>query len=233
MSIFKQKMLYGLTCSPCKPKRTRTQSRRADWEDSEEEEPQTLKGCFPVAVTPALLASLPPYLHEIARHVAKSLDKAVILPVGIHADDARAIMSVVYHLRWHQRAKIRVEGDHETIPDIATGLTSLGQFYSEVLLSDKGLRTLAHGIHAVDKNDPSKGYRVQGWDGNIGTIGRHVHIGYRKTLEEAMDLRAAWFLKNRGLDARKYICYKPGTAIDELLSCVRDAAVNAGSSSET
>ncbi len=231
MQSFRQSMLYGLQCRPCKPKppkkTTRTQSRRSAWEDAEE--PSLAVGVLFANVPDEVMAELPVYLRPIAELIARNLDKAVALPAGAPAEDARAVMSVVYHLRWHQRARIRVEGDHATEPDLVTGLTALGKFYAECQLAGHGLRSLAHGISAVkNKEGVITGYKVQPWNGNLGPIGRHQHVGYAKTMEEAMEIRAVWYLKNRGLESRKYTCYKPGSAIDELLSCVRDAAINAG-----
>ena len=176
---------------------------------------------------------------EVARHFVERFQHPVRLPPDTPPDAARSIMAAVYHMRHANRMRLRLPEERPADPslpgwDLVTAINRLCKLFREEVLARAGHRTMAHGVFPIDKRNPSKGYRTQVWDtskekrNSLGevVIGGKLHICYKKTEEEAWAALAEWFLKKRGLDVRKYLCYHPDSAIAMLASMMKKAAAN-------
>ena len=218
-----------------KKKTTRTQSRCESWQNTNE--PSLARFALFAEDVDDLISGLPVYLQAVARHVLDQLEKPVSLPPNTSAEDTRDVMSVVYRLRFAHRAQLYVTGDPALPPDYVRSVSEISKLYREEMLAAKGFRSASHGISEIkDSNGNVTGYRVQGWGETKANDNRirtgHIHVGYCKTLEEAYELRAKWWLEQRRIDLTKLICFEPNSAIVELASVMRDAAINAGNDRE-
>lgn len=209
----------------------RKQSRRDAWQDSNS--PSLARFALFAEDCDDLISGLPSYLQSVARYVIDHLDKPVKLPPGTKPSDARDVMSVVYRLRFHHRAELRVEGDPELPRDYAMSLEEICKLYREEMLAERGFRSAAHGISEMrDASGSVTGYRVQTWGDTTARNGSirtgHLHIGYAKTIEDAYRMQAKWWLKERKIDLTKMACYQPDSAIAMLAEAMVAASINAG-----
>jgi hypothetical protein len=220
----------------------RTQSRRNDWEDFHE--PEFYGGVAVPYVTPdvydnilaGVLEDLTDTQHKAVTMAIEKFHEPIVLPLGLDDETHRLILNTIYRLRHASQMRMCMEGDKAIRePDYPEALEGICRAFQEEVLAQRGLRSAAHGISRVDPKDPSKGFRCQAW-GEIGgktvqgiRVG-HIHIGYAKDEETAYRLVAAWWLKNRRIDIS--VCYHPDSAIAQLASMMRDAAINQGNARE-
>lgn len=191
-------------------------------------------------VPPDAYAGLDPLLVEVARPLVENFQAPIdprALPMPLSDDARRAVLTCVYHLRHAHRMPLRLPGERPPDPrlpgwDLAKSIDRLCRLFREEVLARHGHRTLAHGVFPIDPKNPARGYRVQIWDtskekrntrGEV-VIGGKLHIAYKRTEEEAWQTLADWFLKHRGIDARKYLCYHPQSAIATLAGLMRKTA---------
>ena len=189
-----------------------------------------------------LYADMPAEWLETAKAIVGRFQEPVKLPDSIPPDIARRVLACVYHMRHHNRMRLRLPDERSTdtrLPgyDLVESIKKLVRLYREEILARAGQRTMAHGVFPVYGMRNGEriivSWRVQPWDPNkqirnsIGEVvfGGKVHHCYAKTEEEAWNKLAEWFLKNRGLNARKYLCYRPDSAIAELAEMMRDASI--------
>ncbi len=200
-------------------------------------EPELAAGVAVPIVPEDVYGGIPEEWLPLARKAVENFQLPVCLPAHVPTDAARAIMACVYHMRHHNEMPLRLGAEAPTDPtlpgwDLVNSINRLCRLYREETLARAGHRMLAHGVFPIDPQNPSKGYRAQFWDtskekkNSIGEVvigGKH-HVCYKKTEEEAWDALAAWFLRHRGIDGRKYLCYHPKSAISLLSKMMRRAA---------